>query len=346
MRRIIVIALIVIAFLGFMVTYTVRFTEKAVVTTFGRADENSVKGAGLRFKIPYVQSVTKYDTRARYIETAQETHQTADNSQILVTAFMVWHVNDPLQFFKSFSGGDSERDHYKTAETALLTKLRSAMSEVSRFGFGELLSPDEKKSRLAELESNMLKAIEQSSGPEGTLNELGVRVAYVGINRLGLPANTTRTVFARMNAERKNLADKAISEGEAEANSLISSAESDKKKIESFADRLALDIRRQGEIEASEWLKQMRTNPRLAVFLRNMELFRAFNGSRTTLVFPTSMPGLEVSRPDALRSLRPGEIPAPDLSRLMDLPADKPAGSTREPGKPVSAVPSRGEDRP
>lgn len=328
MRRIIVIALIVVAFLGFMVTYTVRFTEKAVVTTFGSATESSVKGAGLRFKIPYIQSVTKYDTRARYLETAQETHQTADNSQTLVTAYMIWSVDDPLQFFKSFGAGESEKDHYRAAEVALLTKLRSALSEVSRFTFGEIMSPDEKSSKLSSLEANMLRTIEQSSGTEGTLKELGVKVAAVGINRIGLPTNTTRTVFARMNAERKNLADKAISEGEAEANSLTSSAESDKKKIESFADRLALDIRRQGEIEAAEWLKQMRTNPRLAVFLRNMELFRAFNGSRTTLVFPTSMPGLGVVRPDALMGLKPGDIPAPDLSGLMELPAAKPGESS------------------
>ena len=82
--------LIVLGFVLFMVTFSVRFTEAAVVTTFGKASETSVVNqdgdeAGLYFKWPYpVQSVTKYDRRVRILESRSETQLTADDRPIIV----------------------------------------------------------------------------------------------------------------------------------------------------------------------------------------------------------------------------------------------------------------------
>jgi membrane protease subunit HflC len=337
-----------------------------VVTTFGRAqsgpeqaggaggtggagprhNSGSVKfEPGLYFKIPYIQQVTKYDSRARYMETPQETQQTADNSPLLVTAYMTWRVDDPLKFFKAFSAsGDASKDHYEAAEKSLLIRLRSAMGEVSRYRFGELLSPDEKASKLSELEKNVKANLEQTGTRESAISDFGVKVLSVGITRIGLPQNPTRAVFERMSQERKKIADKAINQGQAEADSLRSSADSDAKKIVSFADRLARDIRKQGEIEASEWIKQMRSNPQLAVFIQQMEFMKRANGVSTTLVLPTSMPGFEVFKMDALKNLKAGQIPGPDLSALDKLAAPPaPAGAaapTNPPVTPVTAAPA------
>ena len=74
--RFLIIALIVLVFAAFLTTFTVRFNERAVTTTFGRADESSVIASpGLHFKIPFVQRETKYDARTRIIQTDQETQQ-------------------------------------------------------------------------------------------------------------------------------------------------------------------------------------------------------------------------------------------------------------------------------
>ncbi len=311
MQRLIIIVLIAVIFLAFMATYTVRFTEKAVVTTFGRADESSViRTPGLRFKFPYVQQVTKYDARARYLESNQETQQTADDSPILVTAYMTWRVDEPLKFFRKFSAsGESPKDHYREAEKILKSKLRSALGEVSRYRFGELLAADEKGSRLSELEKKVLDNLKQSAGNEGALSEYGVEALHVGITRLGLPQNATREVFVRMNAERKKIADTAIQQGEAQANALRSGAEADAKKIQSFANRLADSIRSQGDLEAAAWVKKLDADPRLAVFIETIDFMKKAISGRTTLVLPTSLPGMELFRPDALKGIRSGEVP-------------------------------------
>src|SRR5690242_2525942 len=98
--------------------YTVRFTETAVLTTFGKADDQAIKkNPGLYFKWPDpIQSVTKYDTRARFLQTQSETQQTADSRQLVVEAFCTWKVDNPLQFFKKFSNkGARPEDHYDGA---------------------------------------------------------------------------------------------------------------------------------------------------------------------------------------------------------------------------------------
>lgn len=342
MQRLFLIALVIIIFLAFVMTYQVRFTEKAIITTFGSADASSVRTEpGLGFKIPYVQSVTKYDTRARFIESLQETHNTADGSSIIVRAYMTWRVEDPLKFYRAFStAGGSPRDHYALAERTLQSELRSAMGEISRYRFGELLASDNAASKLPELEARILANLRSQaatsapadakpapapgqipSAPAGTaatgsLADYGITALTVGISRIGLPANTTKAVFDRMSEERAKIANAAIQQGQSIAGSLRSSAETDAAKITSFAETLASDIRRQGDAEASIWLKQMDSEPQLAVFLRNMEFFRQLNGNRTTFVIPTTMPGFATAGPDGLRGLKAGQIPAPDFSTL------------------------------
>src|SRR5262245_35688907 len=100
-------------------TYTVRFTETAVLTTFGKASEADVikePGLGLKATDP-IQSVTKYDKRVRLLTVKLETQQTADSKQVIVEGFCTWRVDDPLKFFQSFSNaGDRADEHYRKAE--------------------------------------------------------------------------------------------------------------------------------------------------------------------------------------------------------------------------------------
>src|SRR6185295_11334456 len=112
-----------------------------------------------------IQSVTKYDTRTRFLQTKAEQQQTADSRQVTVEAFCTWRVSDPLQFFKSFSNaGDRAQDHYDKARSTLSANLRSALGEISRYSMGDLFTPDTKASKLAELEQRILATLR--AGPQ------------------------------------------------------------------------------------------------------------------------------------------------------------------------------------
>lgn len=329
------IALVVLVFGAAMATYTVRFNETAVVSTFGDADEKSVKTeAGLRFLLPFVQKVTKYDKRARYVESNPETQQTSDSRQLIVAAGLTWRVSDPLKFYRSTSGrGSTAAEHYAFAEDLLKSRVRTAMSELSQFRLEQLLSSSAQGSQLATLEDRMLKSLRESAAGGESLAGYGIEPVSIGIVSLALPQDTTRKIFDGMNTSRQRLANELVNQGKSRAATIRSTAEADATKIRKFAERLAEELRRQGDIEAAEFLKQTVDAPELAMFLGQMDFIRSSFGRSTTLVLPTSMPGLEWLRPDALERVGsrgwqlPSFEPVPTAARTpiaTDVDTDKP----------------------
>lgn len=320
--RYIVAGVIILAILGFMTMYTVRFTESAVVTTFGKADDSSViRDPGLYFKLPYpINSVTRYDTRSRFVEARPETRNTSDDRQIIVTSFLTYRVVDPLKFYQAFSNSGSRTEkHFEAADEILRSKLRFALSEVSKFRFGDLFTTG--ASGLAKLEEQVLAQLATKSGESPSLEEYGVKPLAVGISSIKLPESTSKAVFEAMAARRLRIATKSTSSGAAEAEAIKSEAEADAKKILAFAEGRAKAIRGLGDQEAAQYLQAQQQDPELAVFLKKLEFMREASAGKITLVLPQSMPGLELLRYDALESLPAGKIP-----KLPVPAAPKPAG--------------------
>ncbi|MBL0922285.1 MAG: hypothetical protein IBJ10_09185 [Phycisphaerales bacterium] len=297
-------SLIVLGFIAYWSTYTVRFTEVAVLTTFGKAGENSVRREpGPYLKWPYpIQSVTTYDTRARYLATRSETQQTADDRQIIVEGFLAWRVSDPLAFYQRYSAaGPDARDHFRAAERILESLLRAAMSEVSRFQLRELFDPAPGGSRLGELERAVFDRLSMPDPATGQrMSDYGVEPVLIGVKRIVLPEDTTRQVFERMKATRDRLSAEAESQGQAIASTIRNQAQADAQRIRAFAQRRAEEIRVAGDREAARYLASFEEQPELAVFLKNIEFLRNGLGKKSTLVLPTTMPGMELFNPNAI----------------------------------------------
>lgn len=310
----IILLFFVLAILSFSMLYTVRFTETAVVTTFGKAGENSIiSEPGLRFKLPYpIQSVTKYDTRTRIINARSETQQTADDFQIIVEAYMTYRVEDPLKFFRAFSNaGDRSIDHFVKAEDDVLRDLlRSALGQTSNFAMNDLFSPSQDASKLPELEGRVMSTLTSSSSAGTSLEDYGIRITSVGIDRIILPEDTTDAVITRMGANRDRLAERYESEGRSQARAIEAEARSNADKIRAFAQRRADEILAKGEAEAAPYLAQQNINPDLAVFIQNIRLMRESMAKKFTLIFSTSDYGMQLFDPDILKKTD-GDLPVP-----------------------------------
>ncbi len=329
---IVVACVFLLALLAYTVTYTVRFTESAVLTTFGKAGEGAIKSdAGLYVKWPSpIQSVTKYDTRVRFLQARSQTQQTADQRQLIVEAYCTWRVADPLKFFQKFSNaGDRAEQHFAKAEEALRSSLRSAIGATSRFTIRDLFNPEKDSSKLPELERAILGAMASADG--SSLGSFGLSVEDVGISRIMLPEETTKEVFKRMGTNRDKVAKEIEEQGLAAASSIRASGANAAAIITNFAKYRAQEIRNEGEREAAEFLKEMRSDEELAVFLKSMEFFRTALAKRTTLVFSTNTPGFGLFSPDALNSMPPGRVPSTGLHdgfqpRLAEPGRGAPAG--------------------
>ncbi|MCC6661696.1 MAG: hypothetical protein IT437_12510 [Phycisphaerales bacterium] len=329
MRRFFIIAVAVVfglALLSMTATYTIRFTEAGVLTTFGKADpESSVKREpGLYFKWPEpIQSITTYDTRARFLQQPLEQHQTLDDRQLVIEPYCTWRVSDPLKFFQRFSGaGDRAGQHYDEAARLIGTTLRSAMSETSRFRITELFPSGSTPSKIPDLEKRVL-AVVQAAG----LANSGVEVVDLGITRINFPEATTKEVMESMKAGRDALVQELKARGESEAQQITSAAEANASKIEAFARTHAAEIRQKGDLEAAQYIKQMSENPELAVFLKNIEFIRETLANRMTLFFSTNMPGFQLMRLNAMDDKEGAVRGVPGVSGLMETatPPTRPA---------------------
>jgi len=325
---IILIALIFgVSLLTYAVTYTVQFSEAAVVTSFGKV--SAVRDdPGLGFKAPYpIGGVTKYDRRNRILTTTVETLQTRDDNPIVVEAFCIWNIADASKFFGRFSNaGPRADDHYDLARSTLESRVRNAMSHVSSFTLEDLFTPDAQRSRLGELEERLLAAISAGSAEGQGLAADGLEVTAVGIRAVELPESVTERVFERMRAERERLVRSLESDAAARARSIRDRATADAEKIRSFANSLAAEIEAKGELESADYLRQMAPNTDLAVFLANLEFLRTAYAKRATLVLSTATPGIMLLNPDLWEAASAAEpIPGVDWDRVIA--AEEPEGA-------------------
>ncbi|HEB61469.1 MAG TPA: hypothetical protein ENJ06_06560 [Phycisphaeraceae bacterium] len=309
--------IVLLVLILFMTTYTVRYDQYSIVTTFGKVSKTSqVHDQGLHWKLPApIQQVRRFDRRLRVLETRLEDHQTRDKQQITVQAYLAWRISDPVRYFQSFSG----RRALKQAEDTLNSRMKTAMGTVSEYELRELLAPHNARSKLDELEANVLQRV-RTSGSEGKSlqEEIGVEVLAVGITRIILPQNTTTKVFERMRAVRTRLAEEKRGEGYATKDKIISAADSDAGRILAFANRLAAEISSKGELEAKQWIALMAEDEQLAVYNRAIQALRDMVSKQVTLVVSKRDYPFNLLSPTAIEDLGnargipvPSNVPAP-----------------------------------
>src|SRR4030042_1217330 len=93
-------ALLVLILLLYMITFQVRFTEVAVVRTFGRSNPDDViTEPGLRWKWPWpLQKVDKFDNRTHISINPGEETPTRDSKNVIVTTAIGWKIDNPYTF--------------------------------------------------------------------------------------------------------------------------------------------------------------------------------------------------------------------------------------------------------
>jgi modulator of FtsH protease HflC len=298
----------------FSASFTVRFTETAVKTRFGSANEGSIiTEPGFKWKLPYpFESVTKYDKRIRIVQTRSETVQTADDFQIIVESYLTYRVQDPLLFFRSFSNaGDRAEDHFRKAEEDVLRDLlRSALGETSKYKMSDLFTTERGASVIPQIEGQVFDLLASGGSGGKPLKDYGILITSVGIDRIVLPEETTSAVINRMGANRDRLAERYESEGRSQARAIRAEAASNADRIRAFAQRRADEIVAKGEMEAAPYLAQQNVNPELAVFIQNIKLMREAMAKKFTLIFSTSDYGMQLFDPDVLKDSQ-GRVPAP-----------------------------------
>lgn len=308
-------AALLIVLLLYMCTFQVRSTEAAVRKTFGRADRNVIREAGLRFKWPWpVQSTVKYDTRLRILADRTEETRTSDSKNIILTTFAVWTIADPYLFHVSYPD-------QREGEKALRTKIRShKMAVVGKHPFSEFVSTNPSERKLGQIEQEMMELISAEAA-----REFGVEVKMFGIKQLSLPEEVTKAVFESMRKTEEIKAENYKAEGEAKAAEIVAQAAAARQRILAVTQRKVDAIRNQALREVSEIYKAFAEHQELRIFLDKLKTLEEVLKTRTTLILDPETQPIDMFDEEKRLAPASGQVGTPLLNRVEQLQGQDPA---------------------
>lgn len=270
----IVLSLVVLAMLF---VFQVRTTEVAVVTTFGRISRTA--GPGPHFRLPLVQGVHRFDKRIQVHRSAFEQVYTSDQRTLLVAVYVGWSIDDAETVLNRFSS-DSEQAIEKAGQN-LEGMIRNAYSGViGRHPFSHFVSTDEKQLQFVEIEQEIQSRLQAEC--RSITN--GLNIAFLGIERMGLPESVTKEVFKNMESERERLVTAITSDGERQASDIRSKADSESAKLLAEAEGAATRIQGEADKQASKSYAVFEQAPELAIFLLKLKALEQLLLNRSTLV--------------------------------------------------------------
>ncbi len=270
------IVLVVAVLALYTMSFQVKETQVALLTTFGKATiEDQITKPGWHFQWPWpVQKVYKFDARMSVLEAAMEETTTKGHVPIIVNTYLVWKIAEPLKFANAV--GTVEE-----AEKKLLSLVSDTQNSViGRHGFSEFINSDPDKIKLPQIEQEILSNLAATAR-----DEYGIEVSTLGIKRLKINENASEKVFERMKSDRNRITENIISQGNSEATRIRSDADSKKAELLAAAHARAKAIRGEGDAEAAKHYKMLEEDPQLAIFLREMEALKKMLAERTTIVF-------------------------------------------------------------
>jgi membrane protease subunit HflC len=306
------------AFVGVNALYVVGEVEQVIITQFGKPVGAPVTSAGLKLKVPFVQAVNPIDKRVLEWDGNPSDMPTKDKLYISVDLFARWRITDPLQYFL---GLRDERSAQSRLDDILGSETRNA---VAKHELIEIIRTTKDRVPLrdalltqAERELDMgalvpiqkgRKLVEQEifSSAAEKVRVFGIELLDIRFKRINYNESVRPKIYDRMISERRQIAERFLSEGNGEAARIRGNRVRDLNKIQSEAYRAVEEIRGVADAKATEIYASAYNRSGEAVafyeFTRTMQAYQTIIGENTTLVLSTDSDLFKF-----LRGMTPGD---------------------------------------
>ncbi len=250
--------------------FVVDEREKAIVTRFGAIDR-TVEEQGLKFKMPFVDDVSKYDDRLLTLPSDEFSVLFSDNRRLVVDAFSRWRISDVVKYHLAVVEQGDRGARVKLAGI-LEDALRNVLGKVDT---NAILSADRTRLMISILDATKISAA-----------EMGVEIVDVRIVRADLPEANLQSTFDRMSAERKQEAEDERARGDEAAKRITAAAERQAVQIKSAARKESEIIKGEADAMVSKILADAyEADPEFFDFYRSMQAYRSsLDGSNTSVV--------------------------------------------------------------
>ncbi len=274
-----VISSLIALALALLVVYSTMFVvdqrQYAIVFALGEVKE-VIRTPGLHFKLPPpFQNILFLDKRILTIESAEaDRFITAEKKNILVDAYVKWHITDPRLYYVSFNGEE------RRAQDRMSQIVKAALNdEITKRTVREVISGERGKV----MEAIRVKVITEAK-------QIGVEIIDVRLRRVDYVEQINNSVYDRMKAERTRVANELRSTGAAESEKIRADANKQRTVILAEAYREAETIRGEGDAKATKiYGEAFGQNPEFYRFYRSLEAYRAsFKNHSDVMVIDSS----------------------------------------------------------
>ena len=249
--------------------FTVDQREYALVFRLGQIVDVK-KEPGLFFKMPFVENIRYYDKRILTLNWEEpDRFITSEKKNVLVDSFVKWRIVDPSKYYVSVKGDEVQAER----------RLSQMVNDGLRAEFGKRTIHDVVSGERAQI----MEILRQRADKES--RQMGIQILDVRLRRVDLPKEVSESVYQRMEAERKSVANELRSQGAAAAEKIRADADKQREVIIAEAFREAQKIKGQGDATAAQiYAQAFGKNPEFYAFYRSQEAYKNSFKSKSDVI--------------------------------------------------------------
>lgn len=249
---------------------------------------------GLNFKLPPpFQNVSYIDKRLLTLDSSDsEPMLTAEKQRVVIDWYVRWRISEPTEYIRNVGLNEG------AGASQLNRVVRNAFQEeVNKRTVKELLSL-KREDLMAAVKAEVLAKVRGAK-------PWGVDVVDVRITRVDYVEAITESVYRRMEAERKRVANELRSTGAAEGEKIRADADRQREVTIANAYRDAQKIKGEGDAEAARtYAEAFGRDPQFAQFYRSLDAYKATFTSKNDVMV------LDPSSSEFFKVFRGGIAPA------------------------------------
>jgi len=294
---------IILPIIGFLMLITlsnsmfiVDETEQVIITQFGKPVGEAYREAGVKFKVPFIQTIHSFDKRWLAWDGDASQITTKDKKYIWVDTYARWRIIDPLKFFEAVrdeTGAQTRLDDIIDGETRIAA---------ARFNLIELVRSNNREMDIGTLFSGGVQSKSEFVIKTGrdkitrmilekvskVVPSYGIEVVDMRIKRLNYVESVRKKVYERMISERKRIAEQYRSEGLGKKAEIIGKTERELQSIRSEAYKLAEEVKGNADAKATKiYADAYSKDVEFYRFMRNLESIEKTISKKDTFIIST-----------------------------------------------------------
>ncbi len=280
--------------------FIINEKEQAIITQFGKPIGSTIVESGLKFKVPFIHTVLRFDRRILEWDGSVNEIPTKDNKYILIDTFAKWRISDALEFYKSAKNeimaqsrlddiiDGAVRDEIANRSMSEIVKSSDRVMDINDSGYSENRDGYEEEYVTDGARLEIIKDI--LSNVDSKLKELkmGIEIVDVQIKRVSYNKQVQNKLFNRMISEQSMIAEKYRAQGQGSKQEILGRQIQKEKEVKSNAYLSSQNIKGKADAEATEiYAKAYSQSPEFYNYLKTLETYKKTLDPTTVFILST-----------------------------------------------------------